>query len=340
MLTRYLEKLFAGNDLDAAEMEEAFRIMTGCEVAHSQIGAFLAALRMKGVTAPELAGAARMLRRDAAFIDCGGRETVDIVGTGGDGRSSFNISTASAIVAAGAGVCVAKHGNRAASGKCGAADVLAKLGYNLDASPAVIENAIAVNGLGFLFAAKLHPAMAAMAVLRRELKIGTVFNLLGPLCNPAGSRAMVLGVYAPELTELFAAVLVELGVRRALVVHGLDGLDEISSAAATRVSEVNGSEITTYELLPEVILGESFEPSDLTGGEPDLNAQILRDVLAGRAKPGARAAVLLNAGAAIYVAGLAPDLNAGVAAAARSIDSGAAARKLDELVEASHGKCD
>ena len=234
MLTRYLEKVLDRRDLSPAEMEEAFRIITGGEVAHSQIGAFLAALRMKGVSQTELVGAARMLRRVAAFIDCGGRDVVDVVGTGGDGTGSFNISTTSAFVAAGAGVCVAKHGNRAASSRCGSADVLAALGFQLDAPAAVMENAIAEHGIGFLYAAKFHPVLGQVAVLRRELRIRTVFNMVGPLCNPAGARSIVLGVYAPELTELFAGALQELGVRRALVVHGLDGLDEISCCAATR----------------------------------------------------------------------------------------------------------
>ena len=318
MLTRYLEKVLDRRDLSPAEMEEAFRIITGGEVAHSQIGAFLAALRMKGVSQTELVGAARMLRRAA-------------------GTGSFNISTTSAFVAAGAGVCVAKHGNRAASSRCGSADVLAALGFELDAPAAVMENAIAEHGIGFLYAAKFHPVLGQVAVLRRELRIRTVFNMVGPLCNPAGARSIVLGVYAPELTELFAGALQELGVRRALVVHGLDGLDEISCCAATRVSELRDGRIVTRELLPELLLGTVYAPEELRGGDPERNAEILRSVLSGVDRGAPRAAVLLNAGAAIYIAGVASTLEEGILLAGRSIDSGAAERKLELLIEASHG---
>ena len=337
MLTRYLDKLFQKRDLTPSEMEEALRIVTGGEVPHSQIGAFLAALRMKGVSCSELVGAARMLRRAAAFIDCGQREVVDVVGTGGDGSNSFNISTTSAFVAAGAGVTVAKHGNRAASSRCGSADVLAALGYNLDAPVPVIEHAIVENGIGFLYAAKLHPVLANVAVIRRELRIRTVFNMLGPLCNPAGAKAIVLGVYAPELTELFASALLELGVRHALVVHGMEGIDEISCSGPTRVSELRNGEIRTSELLPELLIGESYDPAEIVGGTPEENAGILCSVLDGTNQGGPRASVLLNAGAVIYVAGLAPTLRDGVGLARQSIDSGAALRKLEQLIEASHG---
>ena len=337
MLLTYLNKLFAHNDLTPNEMEDAFRIITGGEVAHSQIGAFLAALRMKGVTRPELVGAARMLRRAAAFIDCGGREVVDVVGTGGDGSNSFNISTTSAFVAAGAGITVAKHGNRAASSRCGSADVLGALGYNLDAPVPVIENAIAEIGIGFLFAAKLHPMLANVAVIRRELKIRTIFNMLGPLCNPAGAKSLVLGVYSPELTELFAGALLELGVRRAMVVHGMEGIDEISCCGPTRVTELKDGEIRTGELLPELLIGECYDPAEIAGGMPAENAVILRSVLDGSNRGGARASVLLNAGATIYVAGGAPTLLEGIRRAEESIDSGAALNKLERLIEASHG---
>lgn len=337
MLTKYLNRIFEGRDLASFEMEEALRIITGGEVPHSQIGAFLAALRMKGVSSPELVGAARMLRRAAAFIDCGRREVVDIVGTGGDGSNSFNISTASAFVAAGAGVPVAKHGNRAASSRCGSADVLAALGYNLEAPNALIEYAIAEIGIGFLYAPRMHPVLANVAVIRRELKIRTLFNMLGPLCNPAGARSIVLGVYAPELTELFAGALIELGVRRALVVHGMDGIDEISCSDATRVTEVRDGAFRTSELLPELLIGNRYDASEVAGGDPEENAAILRSVLDESNRGGARAAVLLNAGAAIYVAGAVDSLPEGIRRAGESIDSGAALGKLERLIEVSHG---
>jgi len=338
MLTRYLNKLFAHRDLMPNEMENALRIITGGEVPHSQIGAFLAALRMKGVTRPELVGAARMLRRAAAFIDCGQREVTDVVGTGGDGSNSFNISTGSAFVAAGAGTVMAKHGNRAASSRCGAADVLGALGYNLDAPISFVESSIRDIGIGFLFAAKLHPTLANVAVLRRELRVRTIFNMLGPLCNPADPKSMVLGVYSPELTELFAGTLLELGVRHAMVVHGMEGVDEISCSGPTRVTEVKDGQMRTSELLPELLLGESYDKSEIVGGTPEENAKILRSVLDGSTRGGSRAAVLLNAGATIYVSGVASSLQEGIVYAEKSIDSGAALKKLEQLIEASHGK--
>ncbi|MDR0932752.1 MAG: anthranilate phosphoribosyltransferase [Victivallales bacterium] len=338
MLSTYTNKLFDRCDLNSVEMEESLRIITGGEVPHSQIGAFLAALRMKGVSCSELVGAARMLRRAATFIDCGQREVVDVVGTGGDGSNSFNISTSSAFVAAGAGVTVAKHGNRAASSRCGSADVLAALGYNLDAPIPIIEHEIIEHGIGFLYAAKMHPTLGSVAVIRRELKIRTIFNMIGPLCNPAGAKAIVLGVYAPELTELFAAALRELGVRRALVVHGMEGIDEISCCGPTRVTELKDGEIRTSELLPELLVGECYDPAEIVGGTPEENAVILRSVLDGTNAGGPRASVLLNAGATIYVAGGAPTLRDGIRKAVVSIDSGVALSKLEQLIKASHGK--
>lgn len=337
MLTNYLNKLLAKNDLTSSEMEQAFEVITGGEVAPAQIGAFLAALRMKGESCAELVGAARVLRRAVSFIDCGDREVTDVVGTGGDGSNSFNISTTAAFVAAGAGVTVAKHGNRAASSKCGAADVLGALGYNLEAAPAVIKEAILKLGIGFLFAQKLHPILANVAAIRRQLKIRTIFNMLGPLCNPAGARSMVLGVYAPEMTELFARVLQELGVRRAMVVHGLEGIDEISCAAPTQVAELRDGAVHIYRLQPEILLSRVYNPEELKGGDPQRNAEILLSVLDNSNQGAPRAAVLLNAGATIYVAGLADTLEEGIKKAATSIDSGAALGKLKALIEVSHG---
>ena len=241
MLKEELEKLLAGKDLTAEETAAAFEKIASKSVPQVQIGAFLAALRAKGESESELAGAARMLRRKCCFIDHGPREVIDTCGTGGDrrdGRSTFNISTTCAFVAAGAGVAVAKHGNRSVSSRCGSADVLAELGYNLDAEPEVIEDSIIDNGIGFLFAAKLHPVMGAVAACRRELGIRTIFNMLGPLINPANAGAQLLGVYEAKLTELFARVLRDLKLRRALVVHGHDGMDEITICAPTRVSEL------------------------------------------------------------------------------------------------------
>ena len=335
MLREFLEKVLAGHDLSAGEMERVIALLTGGEVPHVQIGAFLAALRMKGESRSELVGAARMLRRHAAFIDSGCREVVDVVGTGGDGGISFNISTTSALVAAGAGVVIAKHGNRAVSGKCGSADVLAELGFNLETTPAQMEYSIREHGIGFLFAQKMHPMLGAVAVLRRELRVRTIFNMLGPLCNPAGASAMVLGVYDAGLTELFAEALVDLGIRRAMVVHGHDGLDEISCSAPTRVTELKNGGLTSYELFPEMLLGRIFPAGLLRGGDAAENAAVLLDVLEGRDHGAPRAVVLLNAGAAIYVGGLAEALPEGMERAATAIDSGAAREKLRLLIEES-----
>ena len=215
--------------------------------------------------------------------------------------------------------------------------MLNALGCNLDAPPSVIEYAISEHGIGFLYAQKLHPVLANVAVIRRELRIRTIFNMLGPLCNPAGARSIVLGVYAPEMTELFAGALLELGVRRAMVVHGLDGIDEISCAAPTRVSELRDGAIRTRELQPEMLLERTYDAKELKGGDPQRNAEILLSVLDGSDQGAPRAAVLLNAGATVYVAGGAETLEEGIRKAAGSVDSGAALGKLKTLIEVSHG---
>ncbi len=335
MLTPYLNKVLAGHDLTSGEMEKVLGIMTGSNASCAQSGALLAALRMKGESLSELAGGARMLRRHAAFIDCGGTDVVDVVGTGGDGGISFNISTTSAMVAAGAGVPMAKHGNRAVSGKCGAADVLAELGFNLNVEPAVMENCIQNHGIGFLFAQKMHPVLGSVGVLRRELKIRTIFNMLGPLSNPAGAQSIVLGVYDAKLTELFAGTLKELGAKHAMVVHGHDGLDEISCCEPTRVSELKNGVITSYELYPEMLLGNTFDRSEIAGGDAKRNAEIMLNILNGKDCGATRAVVLLNAGAAIYVSGKAATLQEGMKLAEESIDSGRALEKLNILIRES-----
>lgn len=338
MLKKYLNKVLNGQDLACIEMETILEALCGDEVSFAQAGALLAALRMKGESVSELVGAAQMLRRSATFIDCGARETVDIVGTGGDGGISFNISTCSAFVAAGAGLALAKHGNRAVSGLCGAADVLAELGFNLEVSASTMEQSIVENGIGFLFAAKMHPKFGKVAPLRKELGVRTIFNMLGPLCNPAGASRMVVGVFNQQLTELFAAALKELGVKHALVVCGNDGLDEISCCDTTRVSELKDGVIKNYEIYPELLLGESFSPEEIAGGEAIVNARILRDVLEGRERSACRAVVLLNAGAACYVGGIAQSIQDGIKLAEKSIDEGKAAEKLEVLIKESQGQ--
>ena len=335
MLKRSLEKLISQTELSEQETFQDFlRIMSG-EVQEIQLAAYLTALRMKGETTAEITGAARAMRQKAAFIDTGTADILDIVGTGGDGIGTFNISTTACFVAAGAGIPVAKHGNRGVSSKSGAADVLAELGFNLDAEPSVIESCIQEHGIGFLFAQKMHPAMRFAAPVRKALGMRTIFNLLGPLTNPAGARHHLIGVFAPEYTEIFASVLRSLGSTHALIVYGTDGLDEISCEAPTRVSELKNGTIKTYELFPELVLNESFPLSETIGGTPKENAEITRRILQGEEKGAKRAIVLLNAGAAIYAADKAASLNEGIELAKKSIDSGNALKKLEELVEAS-----
>lgn len=335
MLRPYIATLMQRRDLEEAESFECFsRIMEGtCDPI--QIASLLTAMRLKGETSSEIAGASRAMRRKASFIDTGMSNVLDIVGTGGDAAGTFNISTTACFVAAGAGVTIAKHGNRAVSGKSGSADVLAELGFNLDVEPSVMECCIQENGIGFLFAQKMHPAMRYAAPVRNALKMRTIFNLLGPLTNPAGARNHLIGVFAPEYTEMFASVLKTLGSSHALIVHGSDGLDEISPESPTRICELKDGTIKTYEFFPEMVTDEVYPLSSVQGGSPAENAQITLNILRGEDRGGKRAVVLLNAGAAIYAADAAKNIREGIEKAARSIDSGAALKKLELLVEAS-----
>ena len=329
--------VLAGKDLDEQTMGAVLGEVLEGKVEDVPFAGFLVALRMKGVAHSELTGAARFLLRHAVAIDAGLAPTVDVVGTGGDGGASFNISTTASFVAAGAGARIAKHGNRAVSGKSGAADVLGACGFNLDCPPEAMERAIAEIGIGFLFAKQLHPVFARIAPVRRALGTPTIFNLLGPLINPAHASAAVIGVYDAQLTELFADTLHQLGMRRALVVHGHDGLDELTVTDATRITELNAEgEKHTYDFYPELLFGQRFSAEEIRGGTPQENAEILRSILEGKNRSGARAVVALNAGAVLYVAGIAQSLEEGYAKACESIDSGAALKKLNALVEISH----
>jgi len=332
-----LEKLVAREDLSQGDMTETFdRIMSG-EATPAQIGAFITALRMKGETVDELAGGADSMRRHAVRIDCGGLPVVDTCGTGGDSCDTFNISTTAAFVVAGAGVPVAKHGNRAVSSTCGSADVLMALGVNLDIDPEDVEECVREAGIGFLYAPKLHPAMKHAMGPRRELGIRTIFNMLGPLTNPAGAKGQIIGVFAPELTEPFAHVLKTLGSRRAFVVHGQDGMDEMTVVTTTRVSELTtDGQVKTYEFDPLPLIGDYADPAALVGGSPDTNAAVTRAVLDGEPGP-RRAIVCLNAAAAIVAGGGAESLRDGWAAANAAIDNGAARAKLDALVRVTTG---
>jgi anthranilate phosphoribosyltransferase len=301
------------------------------------MAALLVALRMKGETPDEIAGAALALRRRAARVEVPEAlrpHLVDTCGTGGDGVHTFNISTTAAFVAAAAGACVAKHGNRAVSSRCGSADVLAELGVALELSASSVALCLSRCGIGFLFAPRHHAAMRHVAPVRKELGMRTLFNLLGPLANPAGAERQLLGVYAAELVPVLARTLAELGCQRAFVVHGEGGLDEISTAGPTRVAEVRGGAIRERTVTPEE-LGLARAPLEsLRGGEAAENAAHLRAVLSGEAG-GRRTAVLLNAGAAIAAAGLCDELAEGVRLATAAIDSGAALERVDRLVAVS-----
>ena len=316
-------------DLDEAEAHAALGVIMDGEATPAQIAAFITALRMKGEVVDEIAGFARAMRERAQRIRPRVDDLVDVVGTGGDRVSTFNISTTTAFVVAGAGAYVAKHGNRAVSRRCGAADVLEALGVNIQVGPETVERCIEDIGIGFLFAPLYHAAMKHAVGPRREIGIRTVFNILGPLTNPAGARNLVVGTYDPGLTEIMAEVLAELGARRAVVVHG-DGMDELSTLGPTRISEVRDGSVRTYTLDPATLGVSIPDPQALAGGSPEENAHVTEAVLHGEPGP-ARDIILLNASAALIVAGLAADLPEGMALAARAIDSGAAHERLEGL---------
>lgn len=331
MIKEAISKVVRGADLLEAEMTGVMNeVMTG-GASPAQIGSFLTALRMKGETVDEITGAARVMREKATRVDAPAG-VVDTCGTGGDGSMTFNISTAAAFVAAGSGLTVAKHGNRSVSSKSGSADVLRALGVNIEAEVACVEECIKAAGIGFLFAPMLHGAMKYAAPVRREIGIRSVFNILGPLTNPAGARRQVIGVYDPALTDILAKVLYNLGSERAFIVRGEDGLDEITLASETRVTELNAGSIRTYHVKPEDFGFERCSPKDLTGGGPDENAEIILGVLEGKKGP-ARDIVILNAAAAITAGGLASKIEEGIAIAHGAIDSGLALEKLELLKE-------
>ncbi len=325
-----MERLLDGTDLSADEARALMtEIMTG-QVAPARIAACLAALRVKGETVDEIAGFAAAMREVAETVEIGLPNLLDTCGTGGDARGTFNISTATALVAAGMGIPVAKHGNRAVSSKCGSADVLEALDVVVDLPPALAASLVDSAGVCFLFAPRHHPAMRYAMPVRQEMGARTVFNVLGPLTNPAGVRRQLLGVYRPELTETLARVLGRLGSERAFVVWGHDGVDEVSATGPTRVSELNDGEVRTVEFTPEDVGLERCTLDDLAGGDAETNAGHIRDVLAGVAGP-RRNAVLLNAGFCAVLAGLAGTPADGVAVAAAAVDEGHAARALERL---------
>lgn len=328
--TAALRRWLAREDLSRAETEELFSQLMDGELSEAMKAAMLVALAMKGEATSEIAGAAQAMRRRVIAIPHGVERAVDTCGTGGDGKGTFNISTAAALVAAAAGVPIAKHGNRSVSSRSGSADVLAALGVAIDTTPEQAGRALEAIGIAFLFAPKLHPAMKEVMPVRKELGVRTLFNVLGPLTNPAGARRQVLGVFAAHLVETLAEVLLELGCEHALVVHGADGLDEITTTGPTHVAEVKDGTIETYALSPADLGLPRAAAQDLLGGSPEHNAELLRGVLAGGGGPLADVTAL-NAGAAIYVGGLAADLEGGLARAEEALRSGAAATKLEEL---------
>ena len=330
-----IAKVIEGDDLRRDEMADAMNQIMSGEATDAQIGAFLIALRLKGESVDEIAGAAAVMREKATPIATKHDVIVDTCGTGGDHSGTFNISTTAAFIAAGAGLCVAKHGNRAATSQSGSADVLMALGVNIEASPETASRCLDEVGIGFLFAPALHGAMKYAIGPRREIGVRTLFNALGPLTNPAGANRQVIGVYSAALTETLAGVLATLGTERAYVVHGSDGLDEMTLTGPTKVSELKDGAVSTYRISPgDFGLGEARADA-LKGGDADANAAITLSVLKGAEGP-ARDIALLNAAAAIVAGDKARDLREGIQVAAEVVDSGRALAKLEALIAASN----
>ena len=329
-LKRLMQKVATGASLSEEEIKDAFELMMSGVATPAQMAAFLMGLRVRGETLAEITGACRLMREKMLPIEAP-PDAVDIVGTGGDGHNTYNVSTCAAIVAAGAGVPVAKHGNRAVSSLSGASDVLTALGVKIDIPPLAITRSIAEAGVGFMWAPLHHQAMKSWAPARAELGVRTLLNLLGPLANPAGVKRQVVGVYSAAWTAPIAEALKNLGSEHAWVVHGSDGLDEITTTGPTRVAELKDGAVTEFEVTPEDAGLPVATLADLKGGDATVNAAAIREVLAG--EPGHfRDIVLMNAGAALIVGGKTASLTDGVARAAHAIDTGAAARALDKLI--------
>jgi len=333
---RLLSSVIGGNDLSGEQSYEVFTQIMDGQWYEAQIAAVLVALAAKGETVEEIAGAARAMRDHAVKIDTGGVDVVDTCGTGGTGLRTFNISTAAALVLAGAGAKVAKHGNRTNTRASGSADVLAELGVNIDADEKVVAQCLRYAGVCFCFAMRCHPAMRHAGPVRKALGVRTIFNVLGPLTNPAGAKRQVMGVFDVALTETIASVLGLLGAKHALVVHAADGLDEISITCETQISQFKDGQVTTQTIRPEYFGVPGGPMTELIVDSPAQSAEMIRDVLTGVTGP-ARNIVLLNAAAGLIVAGIAPDMTSGVELTAKSIDSGAAMKALEKLVLISSG---
>lgn len=335
MIREAIAKLVRSEDLSRAEVELAMEeIMTG-QALPAQVGSFLTAMRMKGETIEEIVGAAVIMRKYATRIKTGHPVILDTCGTGGDESQTFNVSTIAAFVVAGAGIAVAKHGNRCVSSKCGSADLLKELGVNIETEEHTVSRCLDEIGIGFLFAPVLHKAMRYAAGPRREIGIRTMFNILGPLTNPANATHQLLGVYDYKLTKPLAQALGELGSKHALVVHGDDGLDEVTTSDSTQVSELKGGKVTSYEITPMEFGIRRSKPEELKGGDASQNAKIAIAVLSGEKGPQSDI-VIMNAGCAIYAADGAKSIKEGIRAAEESIESGEGLKKLEQLKEATN----
>jgi anthranilate phosphoribosyltransferase len=337
MFTELLEKIVRHEDLTEGEAAGAMREVMEGRAPAASLAALLAALVMKGERPAEIVGFARTMREHSVKLAASPGEVFDTAGTGGDRSGTFNISSAAAVVIAAAGVKVAKHGNRSVSSRCGSADVFEQLGVNIAASPAVVERTLQDANIAFFFARTFHPSMKHAAQTRQELGIRTAFNLLGPLTNPAGARRQIVGVPRSELTELMARALLMLGSERAWVVHGADGIDEISTTGYTKVSECRDGAVHTFYVHPADFGVPKASTADLQGGDAVRNAEIVQEVLSGKAGP-ARDVVLLNAGVALFVAGRASSVREGIGQAAKAIDRGAAQATLDRMARGSHAE--
>ncbi len=337
-MKEYIHKVVEGEDLNREEAEKAMKTIMSGQATQAQIGAFLTALRMKGESIDEITAFAGVMREFASSIHPQVIDNlVDTCGTGGDKMKTFNISTLAAFVIAGAGVPIAKHGNRSVTSKSGSADVLEALGMKLEVTPEEVEKSIEDIGIGFMFAPTFHKAMKHAIGPRKEVGIRTVFNLLGPLTNPASAKAQIVGVYDPDLTEKVANVLKNLGVERCMVVHGLEGMDEISTVSKTQVSELKDGEVISYMVKPEDLGIKRASTTDLAGWDAEYNAKVAFDLLKNKVKGAKRDIVVLNAAAGIYVGGKASSMEEGIEIANASIDSGNAFEKLEALITRSGG---
>ncbi len=336
MLETFISKVINFIDLTSDEAEQAMNIIMVGQATPAQIGSYLTALRMKGESISEITGSVRAMRANAVSIkpNANGQTIYDVVGTGGDGKHTFNISTAAAFVVAGTGRKVAKHGNRAASSQCGSADVLSALGLDLDMTPEHVRQAIEEIGIGFMFAPKFHPAMKYAVGPRKEIAQRTIFNLLGPLTNPAGAEVQLIGVYSPELTEPLAYVLKDLGARAAMVIHGAGGVDELNQAGPNRISHLKDGAVRTYDLDPRDLGFQRSTIQEIRGGTPDESALMMRDLLCGKIQDAHRDVVLLNAAGTL--AAETGDFRSSLAEATAALNDGSAFAKMNALVEFSH----